>query len=447
MRRTPYLYLLAMGALACLVGCGNDTPRSDGYIPPVTDGPKTDKPPPPIQLTWAKSMLDGERAGRHLSLASNGGVLGIAYYRDLADDVTITCPASGIFPGGPKQRPAHDLYYIHHDGSAWGTPVKFDQSVGVTYGTSSVFDKTSGKIFVGYLGGAMSQMECSSSDAVIASSTDHKVFAKRTVAAAGLYAGDTVGYWTSVALDSKGADHAAHKDVLFGYYEQDGKQKANPMYDGEVIGGTTGPQYKKGGGDYMSLVFDEKDQPVVGFFNPMQQNTNGGILVAVKKGGIWTINQVVPGATSERISMKTDGKGLFGIAYYEPSKQLLRYAEAATSLTGWVDDVVDPDLTHNGEFASLAYDSKGQPAISYYKCGKYQDTTCDLTRDGLKFAWRLNGSWQTWDVDSGDANRCGTYTSLAFGPNDEPVIAYQCVALTASKEFLDTLKVARGVVK
>jgi hypothetical protein len=445
MRRT--LALAATILVASAISCnGDNTVKPDGYVPPIHDGPKFEKGPDPIKITWTKSMLDAERAGRHLSLAASGATLGLAYYRDLVNDVTVTCPASGTTPGGPKPRPAHDLYYLHYDGSAWGTPVKVDQSIGVTYGTSTVFN-ASGKVYIGYLGGVVSQVECSSSDAVIASSTDNKTFTKRTVAAAGLYAGDTVGYWMSVALDSKGADHASHKDVLFGYYEQDGKQKANPMYDSEVIGGTAGSQFKKGGGDYTSLVFNKDDQPVVAFFNPMQTGLDGGILVAVKKGNSWTINQAVPGATSERISLNTDGKGLFGISYYEPSQQLLRYTESAANLTGWVNDVVDSELTHNGEFSSLAYDSKGRPAIAYYKCGKYQASMCDLTRDALKFAWRINGTWQTWEVDTGDANRCGSYAWLAFATGDQPVIAYQCVGLTTSKEFLDNLKVARGVVQ
>jgi hypothetical protein len=439
------LALSATILAACAIGCSDSNSGKDATVTP-TDGPRVDKGPPPLQITWTKSTLDTERAGRHLSLAASGSTLGLAYYRDLVADVTATCPASGTTPAGPKPRPAHDLYYLHYDGAAWGTPVKVDQSIGVTYGTSTAFD-ASGKVFIGYLGGVMSEVECASSDAVIASSTDHKTFSKRTVASAGLNTGDTVGYWMSVAVDSKGADHASYKDVLFGYYEQIGKQQASPMYDSEVIGGTSGSQFKKGGGDYTSLVFDASDQPVVAFFNPMQTGVDGGILVAVKKGSSWTINPVVGGATSERLSLNTDGKGLFGVSYYEPNKQLLRYAESAAGLTGWVDDVVDTNLTHNGEFSSLAYDSKGQPAISYYKCGKYQSAMCELTRDALKLAWRINDTWQTWEVDTGGDNRCGSYSWLTFAPGDQPVIAYQCVAQSASNEFLDNLKVAWGIVK
>lgn len=453
MRRMTNAAFGICGLFLALSSCNDDgtKKRQDGYVPPQRDGIKNpDKGPPPVKISWTTNTLDSDHAGLHLALAATGSLLGISYYRELDQDVTVDCPASGVTPGGPRARPAFDLLYLHHDGTKWGTPVKVDQTIGAkTYGTSVVFDKASKKVFVGYLGGTqMSLTECASNDAVIASSTNYTTFTKRTVSSAGSYAGDTVGYWMSVAVNSKGEDHAAHKDVLFGYYEADGKLKANPMYDNEVIGGVNGPQYKKGGGDYMSMAFDATDQPVVAFFNPVQMSDEGGIQVAVKKGASWSLQQVVTGATSERISLATNGKGVFGISFYDPGQQLLRYTESPANLASWAEVVVDQDLTHNGEFSSLAFDSKGQPAIAYYRCGAYNSSTCNLGKDGLMFAYRLNNTWHTWEVDQGGLNRCGVYASLVFTASDKPVIAYQCVALdNKTNQFIDALKVAQGAVQ
>lgn len=429
-------------ALVAVLGAGcsdnGNGPRPDG-IKPTGDGIiKADGPKG--SLTWVKTTLDTARAGRQAAIGSAGAVLGVAFYRELPDPVVKYCQAAGVTPAGNRPRPAQDLMYKHFDGTTWGDPVLIEQTIGPTYGLSVTFDKTSSKVYVGYLGGELSKDECSSSDAIIASAADGKTFAKNTVSAAGPI-GDTVGYWMSVALDSKGAPHAAYHDCRFGYYEQDGKAKASARYDSEIV------EDGNGAGVYSALVFDPADRPVVAFFNPMQKGATGGVQLAVKDG-TWKKQQIVAGSTSERPSLATDGKGLFGYAYYEPGKQLLRYTESAKDLAGWKDEVVDPDLTHNGEFSSLAFDSKGNPGVSYYKCGKYGSDTCDPQRDALKYAYRPGPGkeWVTYEVDTGDANLCGRYTSLTFGAKDEPIIAYECVQLdNKSGEFLAALKVARGV--
>jgi len=167
--------------------------------------------------------------------------------------------------------------------------------------------------------------------------------------------------------------------------------------------------------------------------------------VAIKKSG-WELHQVSPVVPKERISLATDGKGTFGLAYYEPGGKRLRYSES-TDLQTWKEVAVDTSLTNHGLYGSLAFDSKGNPGVSYYKCGKYSAADCDPAADGLKFAYRKNGTWKAYDVDSGDNYACGMYTSLAFDENDQPVIAYQCVGLNnQTNEFVGVLKVARGVM-
>ncbi len=51
-------------------------------------------------------------------------------------------------------------------------------------------------------------------------------------------------------------------------------------------------------------------------------------------------------------------------------------------------------------------------------------------------------------MDTGDAKRCGTYTSLTFDSDDDPVIAYKCSVYDNLKsDWVETLKLARGVRK
>jgi hypothetical protein len=432
--------LLAASAFAC---SGDSEPnRSDGG---TSDGPKAGDGPNNTgkTLTWiAPETLDENRAGKYAAIASCGDKIGVAYFRSLKDQPVVQCPATALGPGAKKPRPAQDLYYIEFDGSAWGTPVNIDQTIGPAFGLSLAMAPGSCAPHVGYLGGELSQQECSSSDAVIASSSDSgQTWTKQTVSGSG-GTGDTVGHWMSVAVDGSGAVHSAYRDVHYGFYEQDGNKKASLWYDTTKVSGDNGS------GVYAMLVFDQSDNPVIMHYNGTEMGTFGGLQIASNKGASWELDQVLAGSTSERPSLATDGSGTFGIAYYKPSKQALHFMESS-DLKTWDETQVDTNLTRNGEFSSLAFDSQGNPAIAYYLCNDYNETSCDFTKDGLNYAHRVGTKWKVYEkIDTGDVQRCGEYTALTFDSADEPVIAYKCVAYdNLSGEWVDTLKVIRGVYK
>jgi hypothetical protein len=444
MRSSRLLPLLVAVAALCVVACSGDSEpsRRDGG---TSDGPKKGDGPNNTgkTLTWiASETLDENRAGKYTAIASCGDKIGVAYFRTLKDQPVIQCPATPLGPGAKKPRPAQDVYYVQFDGSAWGAPVKIDQSIGAAYGLSVTMEPGSCTAHVGYLGGELSLVECSSSDAVVASSSDGgQTWNKKTVSGSG-GVGDTVGHWMSVAVDSTGTVHSAYRDVHFGFYEQDGNKKASLWYDNTKVSGDNGS------GTYAMLAFDASDNPVIMHYNGTEMGTYGGLQIAYNMGASWELDQVLAGSTSERPSLATDGQGKFGIAYYKPSKQALHYMESS-DLKTWDDLQVDTNLTRNGEFSSLAFDSQGNPAIAYYLCNDYNETTCDFTKDGLNFAHRVGTKWKVHEkVDTGDTQRCGEYAALTFDTADEPVIAYKCVAYdNLSGEWTDTLKVIRGVYK
>ena len=397
------------------------------------------------KYTWVKNTLDPKAAGLHATIDAQGNHLGVAYFRVAPSEVVVSCPASGVSPAGDKPRPTYELFYVDYNGSEWGSPVKVDETYGIVMGASLAIHSTSGQRTVGYLGGTVSAVECSVSDAMLATSADGVSWNKQTLATSGPV-GDTVGYWMSVALDSAGAPHAVYGDFRFGYYyENDDRQKASVRYDqGEAIA------ENNGAGHFTSLKFNTSDEPVVAFFNPMQKDSEGGIQVGVKSGGVWKLQQLVSGGTEAYPQLNTDGKGVFGLAYFEPGGKNLRYVESKAGLADWKDVVVDKTTTHNGEYSSLAYDSQGNPGISYYRCGPAGATQCDLTKDGLMFSYRQNGVWKVHEVDKGGEFRCGVYSSLTFTANDQPVIAYQCVMFdntNSENPYVDTLKVTRGVLE
>ena len=438
--RTCWVVSLVM--LLSLGGCSDDggRPNDDGGN---HDGPPTqDGTGPTKTLKWlTPDSLDKERAGKYATIVSCGAEYGVAYFRTLKETVVKTCPAT--FGGVPtdKPRPASDLHYVHFDGMAWGTPVKIDQVYGPPQGLSIAADSSCSKIHVGYLGGELSKQECNCSDTVIATSADKgQTWTTATINSAGP-TGDTVGHWTSVAVDSAGAVHSAYRDVHFGIYEYDGNAKASLWFDTDKISGDNGA------GKYASLLFDSSDQPVLVHYNGTKTSAEGGVQLMYKEGSAWKSKQLTSSNTTEGLNLAFSGQ-VFGVSYYKPTKQALYYMESS-DLKVWSDVQVDTNLTRNGDYSSLAFDSKGNPAISYYLCNDYGESQCDFGKDGVNFAYRSGTAWKVYEqVEDGGPQRCGEYTGLAFAAGDTPVIAYKCVVYSnLAGEWVDTLQVIRGVYK
>lgn len=411
-------------------------------------------PPPGATLSFvSRLVLDVERAGTHSVVAAHGAELGVAYFRDVlpADEPTVSCPPSAIGSGPvDRKRPAQDLMYVRFDGAAWGTPVKVDQTIGPTHGLSLIFNR-SGQPQLGYLGGAPSQRGCDSSDAVAAGSTDGgATWSKRTIAAAGS-TGDTVGHWTSLALDCDGVVRATYRDVHFGYYEQDGNARAEWRYEGgEDVGGRDGNNQGFGDGMYTSLIFTPAPdcRAVALAANLTAPGALGGLRLAVRGSSGWTRRQLLPGGTDEHPRLASDGRGRYAIVFFDPSDKSLRYSESS-DLESWsTPELVDLSTTQHGLYSSLAFDAAGNPAVSYYRCARAGAQKCEPAEDAVMLAYRLDGKWRTSVVDDGGEQLCGRYTSLAFAPGNEPVVAYECVSLrNQGNEFLSGAKVARGVWK
>ncbi|MCK5798502.1 MAG: hypothetical protein KAI47_15025 [Deltaproteobacteria bacterium] len=435
---------LALAGLIALTSCSDDTtrprPKETG---PIADGPISDGPVTTKTLRFVrKEVLDPQKAGRYAWIAKTAGKLGVAYFRVESKEKDQPCPPSGT----AQKRPVSEIYYVAYDGTNWGTPSLVAEVVGPTFGLSLTFDGSNNPN-VGHLGGALSLTECSSSDAVRSVSTDGgKTFTEQMINS-GVAPGDTAGHWTNLARDPSGAIQSVYRDVQFGHYTKDGDARADLRY------GPSGEGIAEGDGDgvYAALLFKQDGTPVVSATNFIDETvSNRGLKVFWKEGDTWETKKVYNGAVGERPGFGTNDQGLFALAYYTTRDESLQYVESPDLKTWTAPKLVDFSTTDHGTFASIAFDSHGNPGISYYRCGKSGSSAqgCDPVQDALMFAYRQNGHWKTYEVDTGGANFCGRYTSLVFDEGDHPVIAYQCVTLdNKTNTFPDTLKVAHGVWK
>ncbi len=112
-------------------------------------------------------------------------------------------------------------------------------------------------------------------------------------------------------------------------------------------------------------------------------------------------------------SLAFDSSGNPAISYYDDTNGNLKYARWTGTV--WSIETVDSSAVYVGQHTSLAFDSSGNPAISYY----------DWSNSELKYAHWTGSVWSIEVVDG--TYWAGAYTSLAFDSSGNPAISYNAV--------------------
>jgi uncharacterized repeat protein (TIGR01451 family) len=236
---------------------------------------------------------------------------------------------------------------------------------------------------------------------------------------------DDVGQYLSLAFDSSGYPAISYLDVsnrvLKFAYDRNGN--GNFSDTDEIIVADDGGIDSDDVGLYTSLAFDASGKPAISYYDW----TNRNLKLAYDRNGDGTfspgdeITIVDSGFVGEYTSLAFDSSERLAISYRDRGNSALNLAYDRNNDGDFLDAneiiIVDSD-GYVGMYSSLAFDSVGNPAISYSE---------DFPTYDLKFAHDYDGSgdFEADEITVVDSdNDVGFHSSLAFDASGQPAISH-----------------------
>lgn len=159
---------------------------------------------------------------------------------------------------------------------------------------------------------------------------------------------------------------------------------------------------------WVSLALDEQDYVHIAFYDPV-----GQVKYAHKTSGVWNIVTIASAYNSQ-----------CRIAVYGLERVYIAYNSGAdgTNLGRMYLALIDPVNGVNIEEIDPGGDAGYGPSLALDKGGRPHLTYFDRKLERLKYAFKINGSWQISLVDS--APLTGWQSALALDSRGRPYIAY-----------------------
>jgi hypothetical protein len=229
-----------------------------------------------------------------------------------------------------------------------------------------------------------------------------------------------VGYWTSIAIDSNDAVHISYQDNA-----NDNLKYATCASSCSSASSwtTTSVDWPGTVGSYTSIAIDSNDAVHISYYDDTNKELKYATCASsCSSASSWTkisVDSDIPAHVGYWTSIAIDSNDAVHISYYVAINQDLKYATCASSCSSASSWTTTSVVTTGavGSFTSIAIDSNDAVHISYY----------DGTNDDLKYATCASScssasSWTTTSVDTtGDV---GSFTSIAIDSNDAVHISY-----------------------
>jgi len=236
---------------------------------------------------------------------------------------------------------------------------------------------------------------------------------------------DDVGQYLSLAIDSSGYPAISYLDaskrVLKFAYDRNGN--GNFSDADEIIVADDGGIGGDDVGLYTSLAFDASGKPAISYYDwdnhnlklAYDRNGDGNFSIADE------IITVDSGYVGEYTSLAFDSSGHLAISYFDRDNSALKLAYDRNSNHNFeASEIITVDNDGRvGLYTSLAFDASGNPAISYLDDA--------ATIYDLKFAYDYDGSgdFEADEIIVVDSdNDVGFHTSLAFDTSGKPAISH-----------------------
>ncbi|PKL67474.1 MAG: hypothetical protein CVV28_06350 [Methanobacteriales archaeon HGW-Methanobacteriales-1] len=223
--------------------------------------------------------------------------------------------------------------------------------------------------------------------------------------------------YNSIVFDSKGYVHISY----FQTATSNSDPKLKHIYqDASGWHMETIDQSKSGSGFYVSLALDSLDRPYVAYKSIFGNNNTTCLKYAVRcDNGSWNITTLTSGYSG---NAKGDDVSYINLVFYQNQPKISYYNETSYLIeylylngTQWVMENVNFKAM-GGRWNTLAFDSNGTHYISFY------DALSGPNQGSLRIAKRINGIWAISIVD--DSVNAGMWNSLAFDSSGNPVISY-----------------------
>ncbi|MEE2789318.1 MAG: sialidase family protein [Myxococcota bacterium] len=431
---------------------------------------------------WTIEQISADTSGVTPTIAvSDTGAVGVAFF---ASDSTEGDECTELAAGGTETLPNKQflkVYFGSRSGSSWSIDVAHDTLVlnATPPGLDLAYEGDTPQIAT-LVGEAYGRLRhCAANDLGIVSRANGAWSVETIVkesdeaaadtnpelseAAEASDAGFAVGYQAALAKDTRGQLGIVYRDIHDGGLQADDQARADVEMAWQLGGGWKNIMVSQGigGGEHTGLVFDSQNRPVVLYTTAQEKEIRGqsvlGLWIARSsdEGDTWDKIKLFEGVVTSKPDLAVGPDGGLYVAYYDnaPDRKrgvLFHLPDGGMLGDDWVKVYLDEKSYIGGQEPSIAFDSSGRPAVSFYRCGKTTDADCTDRNDGLVLGYvaEIKGiDFEDWDwtyelVDGGDKGRCGRASTLVFDSQDRANIAYECT-VQQGDEFGQFIKYAR----